>query len=129
MKKIKIFTLCLFLLFSFKSQAQKGSGVVAAVAGIAAIGSAIAINGQMREMAELKATEWILNEHPEFTSFSLKTLDFNAKKKKDASAVSIVTYKLQLFKPSDKPELNGKKYVLFAFLSHGCVSQNGLDFN
>lgn len=129
MKKIKIFTLCLFLLFSFKSQAQKGSGVVAAVAGIAAIGSAIAINGQMREMAELKATEWILNEHPEFTSFSLKTLDFNAKKKKDASAVSIVTYKLQLFKPSDKPELNGKKYVLFAFLSHGWVSQNGLDFN
>ena len=88
-----------------------------------------AINAQMKEMAELRATEWILSEHPEFTSFSLKTLDFDAKKKKDASAVSIVTYKVQLFEPSDNPELNGKKYVLFAFLSHGWVSQNGLDFN
>tara|TARA_B100000809_G_C15018366_1_gene487518 strand:- start:244 stop:960 length:717 start_codon:yes stop_codon:yes gene_type:complete len=129
MKKIKILSLCLCLLFSFKSQAQNDNGIIAAVAGIAAIGSAIAINAQMKEMAELEATEWILNEHPEFTSFSLKTLDFDAKKKKDASAVSIVTYKVQLFEPSDNPELNGKKYVLFAFLSHGWVSQNGLDFN
>lgn len=129
MKKIKIITLCLCLLFSFKSQAQKNNGVVAAVAGLAAIGSAIAINAQMKEMAELKATEWILNEHPEFTSCSLKTLEFDAKKKKDASAVSIVTYKVQLFTPSRDIELDGKKYVLFAFLSHGWVNQNGLDFN
>jgi hypothetical protein len=80
-------------------------------------------------MAELKATEWLLTEHPEFTSFSLKTLDFDAKKKKDASSVSIVTYKVQLFEPSNKPELNGKKYVLFAFLSHGWVNQGGIDFS
>jgi hypothetical protein len=83
----------------------------------------------MKEMTELKATEWILNEHPEFTSCSLKTLEFDAKKKKDASAVSIVTYKVQLFTPSRDIELDGKKYVLFAFLSHGWVNQNGLDFN
>jgi hypothetical protein len=129
MKKIKIITLSLLLTFSLKTNAQKNDGIIAAVAGIAAIGSAIAINSQMKEMAELKATEWLLTEHPEFTSFSLKTLDFDAKKKKDASAVSIVTYKIQLFEPSNKPDLNGKKYVLFAFLSHGWVSQNGLDFN
>tara|TARA_B110000240_G_scaffold70852_1_gene80621 strand:+ start:85 stop:801 length:717 start_codon:yes stop_codon:yes gene_type:complete len=129
MKKIKIITLSLLLTFSLKTNAQKNDGIIAAVAGIAAIGSAIAINSQMKEMAELKATEWLLTEHPEFTSFSLKTLDFDAKKKKDASSVSIVTYKIQLFKPSNKPDLNGKKYVLFAFLSHGWVSQNGLDFN
>jgi hypothetical protein len=129
MKNIKIIILCLLVSFSFKSQAQKNEGIIAAVAGIAAIGGAIAINAQMKEMAELKATEWILNEYPEFTSFSLKTLDFDAKKKKDASAVSIVTYKIQLFEPSDKPDLNGKKYVLFAFLSDGWVSQNGLDFS
>jgi hypothetical protein len=129
MKKIKIIILSLLLAFSLKTNAQKNDGIIAAVAGIAAIGSAIAINAQMKEMAELKATEWLLTEHPEFTSFSLKTLDFDAKKKKDASAVSIVTYKVQLFEPSDKPDLNGKKYVLFAFLSHGWVSQNGLDFN
>jgi hypothetical protein len=129
MKKIKIITLSVLLTFSLKTNAQKNDGIIAAVAGIAAIGSAIAINAQMKEMAELKATEWLLTEHPEFTSFSLKTLDFDAKKKKDASAVSIVTYKIQLFEPSNKPDLNGKKYVLFAFLSHGWVSQNGLDFN
>ncbi|TXD53601.1 MULTISPECIES: hypothetical protein [unclassified Polaribacter] len=129
MKNIKIITLCLCVLFSFKSQAQKNNGIVAAVAGIAAVGTAIAINSQMKEMAELKATEWILGEYSEFTSFSLKTLDFDAKKKKDASAVSIVTYKVQLFKPADKVELNGKKYVLFAFLSDGWINQNGIDFN
>lgn len=128
MKKIKIIILCVFLTFSYKSKAQNNNGIVAAVAGIAAIGSAIAINSQMKEMADLKATEWLLNTHPEFSSFSLKTLDFNAKKKKDASAVSIVTYKIQLFTPSNKPELDGKKYVLFAFLSDGWVSQQGLDF-
>lgn len=115
MKNIKIITLCLLLSFSFKFQAQKNDGVVAAVAGIAAIGSAIAINAQMKEMAELEATEWLLDAHPEFTSFSLKTLDFDAKKAKDASGVSVVTYKIQLFTPSDNPELNGKRFVLFAY--------------
>jgi hypothetical protein len=129
MNKINIIFLCLLLSFSWNYQAQKNNGIVAAVAGVAAIGSAIAINAQMKELAELKATEWILSEHSEFTSFSLKTLDFNAKKKKDASAVSIVTYKIQLFTPSNKPELSGKKYVLFAFLSDGWVNQNGLDFS
>jgi hypothetical protein len=129
MKKIKIITLCLLLSFSFKFQAQKNDGVVAAVAGIAAIGSAIAINAQMKEMAELKATEWLLYAHPEFTSFSLKTLDFDAKKAKDASGVSVVTYKIQLFTPSDNPKLNGKRFVLFAYLSDGWVNQYGLDFS
>ena len=117
------------MLFSLKVNAQKNNGVVAAVAGIAAIGSAIAINGHMKELAELRATEWVLAAHPEFTSFSLKTLDFDAKKAKDASNVSVVTYKIQLFEPKNKPELNGKKYVLFAFLSDGWVSQYGLDFS
>ena len=129
MKKIKMITLSLLLAFSFKTNAQKNNGVVTAVAGIAAIGSAIAINAHMKEMAELKATEWLLTAHPEFKSFSLKTLDFDAKKAKDASRVSVVTYKIQLFTPSKKPELDGKRYVLFAYLSNGWVSQSGLDFS
>jgi hypothetical protein len=129
MKKINITLLCLCVLFSFNTQAQKNNGIVAAVTGIAAIGAAIAINGQMKELAELRATEWVLAAHPEFTSFSIKTLDFDAKKAKDASNVSVVTYKLQLFEPSNKPELDGKKYVLFAFLSDGWVSQYGIDFS
>lgn len=129
MKNIKIFILSLLLVFSFKAQAQKNDGIIAAVAGLAMIGSAIAINEQMKEMAELRATEWLLDAHPEFSSFSLKTLEFDAKKGKDASAVSVVTYKIQLFTPSDKPKLDGKKYILFAFLSDGWVNQNGIDFS
>lgn len=130
MNKIKITLLAFFVIFSFKTQSQsKGDGIVAAVAGIAAIGSAIAINAQMKEMAELKATEWLLTAHPEFSSFSLKTLDFDAKKAKDASNVSVVTYKIQLFTPADKPVLDGKRFILFAFLSDGWVNQYGLDFS
>ncbi len=129
MKKIKIVTLCALMILSIKTHSQKNDGIIAAVGGLAAIGSAIAINAQMKEMAELKATEWLLDAHPEFTSFSLKTLDFDAKKAKDASGVSVVTYKVQLFTPSDKLDLNGKKFVLFAYLSDGWVNQYGLDFS
>lgn len=129
MKKVFLLFLVAIILTPSKVNSQNNNGVAVAVAGIAAIGSAIAINAQMKEMAELKATEWLLHAHPEFTSFSLKTLDFDAKKAKDASGVSVVTYKIQLFTPSDKPDLNGKKFVLFAYLSDGWVNQYGLDFS
>ncbi len=129
MKKVFLLFLVAIILTPSKVNSQNNNGVAVAVAGIAAIGSAIAINAQMKEMAELKATEWLLDAHPEFTSFSLKTLDFDAKKAKDASGVSVVTYKIQLFTPSDKPDLNGKKFVLFAYLSDGWVNQYGLDFS
>jgi len=130
MNKIKITLLSFFVLFSFKSQSQvKGSDVVAFGAGIAAVGSAIAINDKMKEKAELKATEWFLAAHPEYSSFSLKTLDFDAKKAKDASDVSVITYKIQLFTPKNKPVLDGKRFVLFGYLSDGWINQYGLDFS
>lgn len=127
MKNLFIFLL-ISCLFVPKSQAQN-DGVIAAVAGIAAVGAiAISIN-QMKEQAELTATEWLLNNEQNMTSFSLKTLDFDGKKAKDMSTVSLITYKIQEFELAEKPKLDGKKYVLFGFTSGGWISDYGVDFN
>ena len=83
----------------------------------------------MQERAELTATEWVLSNQPEMTSFELKTLDFEGKKLKDMSAVSVILFNIQEFEPQDKPELNGKKQVLFGFTSHGWISEQGINFN
>ena len=48
----------------------------------------------MEERAELVATQWVLSNNPELTSFSLKTLSFDGKKVKEivkAGASIIVT--------------------------------------
>ncbi|EPR73514.1 hypothetical protein ADIWIN_1544 [Winogradskyella psychrotolerans RS-3] len=113
-----------------KLKAQNDGAVAAGIAGgLLAIGAGIAAIKQMEEQAELKATQYILANHPELSSFSLKTLDFDGKKLKDMSAVSVISYKIQEFTPEDKPELNGKKQVLFAFTSQGWINQNGIDFD
>jgi hypothetical protein len=126
-KKSILFLLVLCLFIS-KSKAQD-DGVIAAVAGVAAIGAIVMSIENMKEQAELKATEWLLNNEPNMTSFSLKTLDFDGKKVKDMSAVSLITYKIQEFELAEKPKLDGKKFVLFGFTSHGWISDYGVDFN
>ncbi len=45
------------------------------------------------------------------------------------SSTSVITYKIQEFTPANKPELNGKKQVLFGFTSQGWINQYGIDFN
>jgi hypothetical protein len=45
------------------------------------------------------------------------------------SAVSVISFKIQEFVPMDKPELNGRKQVLFGFTSHGWISEYGIDFD
>lgn len=45
------------------------------------------------------------------------------------SALSLITYKIQEFELSEKPLLNGKKYVLFGFTSTGWISEYEVDFN
>ena len=78
MKKQLLFVL-MVCLFIPKSQAQD-DGLIAAAAGIAAIGAAFASIEQLKEQAELTAMEWLINNRPEMTGFSLKTLDFDGKK-------------------------------------------------
>lgn len=128
MKKVLLVTITLFYLLPQNLNAQK-DGAIAAAGALVAIGAGIAAVKQMEERAELTATQWILSNNPELTSFSLKTLSFNGKKLKDMSATSVITYKIQEFTPKNKPELNGKKQVLFGFTSQGWINQYGIDFN
>lgn len=130
MKKIFICFTLIFYLTPNQSKAQNDGAAVAAVAGgLLAIGAGIAAVEQMKEQAELTATEWVLSNQEQMASFSLKTLDFDGKKLKDMSSVSVISFKIQEFEPMDKPELNGKKQVLFGFTSHGWINEYGIDFN
>ncbi|WP_243471545.1 hypothetical protein [Winogradskyella sp. MH6] len=108
---------------------DKGDVALGIAGGLLAIGSGIAAVEQMKESAELTATQWVLSNLPEKTSFSLKTLDFDGKKLKDMSSVSVISFKIQEFTPGDKPELNGKKEVLLAFTSQGWINEYGINFD
>jgi hypothetical protein len=130
MKKLLTLLMIASVLIPNKVQAQKdGAAAVAAVGGLLAIGAGIAAVKQMQERAELTATEWVLSHQPNMTSFSLKTLDFEGKKLKDMSSVSVILFNIQEFEPQDKPELNGRKQVLFGFTSQGWISEQGINFD
>ena len=117
-------------LFPKQSCAQKDGAAVAAVAGsLLAIGAGIAAVEEMKERAELTATQWVLANNPELKSFSLKTLSFDGKKLKDMSSASVITFKIQEFNPVNDPILDGKKQILFGFTSHGWINEYGIDFN
>ncbi len=125
------FTLLFLFIITFlipkNTQAQDTGSVIAAGAGaLLTIGAGVAAVEQMKERAELTATEWILANNPELVNFSLKTLDFNGKKLKDMSETSVITFKIQEFVPTDKPELNGKKQVLLGFTSYGWINEYGI---
>ena len=130
MKKLLTFLIIISILIPKQAEAQKdGAAAAAVVGGLLAIGAGIAAVKQMQEQAELTATEWVLSNQPEKTSFSLKTLDFEGKKLKDMSSVSVILFNIQEFKPMDKPKLDGKKEVLFGFTSRGWINEQGIDFN
>ena len=131
MKKITLALIIISMFIPRQSIAQSNAavGAVAVGAGLLAIGAGIAAIEDMKERAELTATQWVLANQPEMNSFSLKTLDFNGKKTKDMSATSVISFKLQEFNPSDNPKLDGKKHVLLAFTSYGWISDQGIDFN
>ena len=93
MKKITLLLIIITLLIPKPVKAQeKTAGVVAAVAATGLmLGLAIS---DIKEQAELAATQWLLANHPEITSFNLKVVDFDAKKAKDMSSTSIITYNI-----------------------------------
>ena len=130
MKKTIILLLVLICLLPQNTKAQDDGAAIAAVAGgLLAIGAGIAAVEQMKEHAELTATEWLLTNHPEFNQFSLKTLDFDGKKLKDMSATSVITFKIRDFEINgDEPELGGKR-ILFGFTSFGWINEYGIDFD
>ncbi|MDE3742537.1 hypothetical protein [Maribacter polysaccharolyticus] len=130
MKRVLIvLTVFLSLLPKHNHAQDKGAVAAGAIGALAAIGAGVAAVEQMKERAELTATEWLLANNPELTGFSLKTMDFEGKKLKDMSDVSVITFKIQEFVPADDPKLDGKKQVLLGFTSHGWINEYGIDFN
>ncbi|WP_339703603.1 hypothetical protein [uncultured Marixanthomonas sp.] len=130
MKRLLLLVLLIVFLVPKQAKAQNEGEAIAAVAGgLLAIGAGIAAVEQMKERAELMATEWVLTNHPELSSFRLKTLDFDGKKLKDMSSTSVISFTIQEFIPKDDPEIDGRKQVLFGFTSHGWISEYGIDFN
>ena len=117
------------MLFSSKNFAQTDGAAVALAGSIVALGVGIAAIEDMKERVELRGTEWLLENHPEIKSFSLKTIDFDGKKMKDMSNVSVITFKLQEFTPGENIKLDGRKQVLFAFTSYGWLNDQGIDFS
>ncbi|MBU3820558.1 hypothetical protein KO566_00670 [Flavobacteriaceae bacterium XHP0103] len=130
MRRAIIIFFAFVYLFPQKINAQdNGAAIAAAAGGLLAIGAGIAAIEQMKEQAELTATEWLLTNHPEFNKFTLKTLDFDGKKLKDMSATSVITFTIKEFEfKKDEPEF-GKKYVLFGFTSFGWINEYGIDFD
>lgn len=130
MKKIVLAIIIFTSLVPKQARPQKSAATAAAVVGgLAVAGAIIASIEDLKERAELTATQWVLANHSELTSFSLKTLDFEGKKVRDMSNTTVITFKIQEFIPSDNPTLNGTRYVLFGFTSYGWISEQGIDFN
>ncbi|WP_417361610.1 hypothetical protein [Galbibacter sp.] len=129
MKKLLLVFILVMYLSPKTANAQEGAAAAGIIGGLVAIGVGVAAIEQMKENAELTATQWVLTNRPELENFSLKTLDFDGKKLKDMSAATVITFKIQEFVPNDKPELDGKKQVLFGFTSHGWINQYGIDYN
>jgi hypothetical protein len=129
MKAFLLSLLVITILIPKNVKAQnEGVAAAAVVGGLVAIGAGIVAVEQMKENAELKATEWILSNHPDLTSFSLQTLDFDGKKLKDLSNASVITFEIQQFSPKKDPILDGKKQILFAFTSKNWVNEYGIDY-
>lgn len=130
MKKIVLTIIIIISLIPKQARPQNNAVTTAAVvSGIAAAGAIIASIEDMKERAELTATQWLLANHSEFTSFSLKTLDFENKKVRDMSNSTVITFKIQEFTPTDDPKLNGTRYILFGFTSYGWITEHGIDFS
>jgi hypothetical protein len=128
-KVIFIFTAFLLMLPKQAKAQNTSSAIVGAIATAGIITGAILSSEEMKERAELKATQWLLANHPEFSTFNLETFDFNGKKAKDISSTTVISFKIQEFTPKVDPILDGKKYVLFCFTSYGWVSDQGMDFS
>ena len=137
MRKLLLILIAISCLLPRNLHAQNNENAAIAGAAIGAlVGAAIQIQ-LLKEQVELEATQYILNNFPEYNQFELKTLDFDGKKLKDMSSTSVITFKMTEFDIngdgqsaiSSKNTLLGKRMVLFAFTSHGWVNEYGLNIN
>lgn len=130
MKQLILLLVCVGFLTPKNLNAQNDGAAVAAVAGgIMAIGAGIVAIEQMKEQAELTATEWFLTNKPESSKFSVKTLSFDGKKLKDMSSTSVITFKIREFDIINNETTLGKKFILAGFTSHGWINEYGINFD
>ena len=120
MKRITLALIILFTVFPQKSEAQKDETVAAVAAGLFTIGTAIAALEQMKEQLEHKAVEEILANH-NMDKFKLKTGTLDGVSASDMSSIGVVTYEIDNYD-------DGKRYILFSFLSSGWINEYGVDF-
>ena len=120
MKRITLALIILFIVFPQKSEAQIDDTIAAAAAGVFVAGSAIAAMEQMKERLEHKAVEEILANHS-MVNFRLKTSTLNGVSASDMSSLGVVTYEIDNYD-------DGKRYILFSFLSSGWINEYGVDF-
>lgn len=128
MKKLLILVITLTYLLPYNLKAQN-EGAAVAIGGLLAIGAGIAAVEQMKEQAELTATEWFLTAHPEYDKFRLKTLDFDGKKLKDMSSTSVISFKIKIFDIIEDEPNFGQRYVLLGFTSAGWINEYGINFD
>lgn len=129
MKQIPVLISLMFSIFILQAQDYKTDIAISSLDGIASVIAGVSGVKYLEEQAEYAATQWVLSNKPTLTSFSLKTMDFDGKKVKDLSTTTLITYEIQEFVPSDNPELNGNRYVLFCFTSAGWINSYGIDLN
>tara|TARA_B110001450_G_C17538224_1_gene447521 strand:- start:117 stop:890 length:774 start_codon:yes stop_codon:yes gene_type:complete len=137
MKKILFLFIIIILLVPKQSKAQDEASI-----GASAVLGGLTARENIKEQAELKATEWILTNKPDLKNFYVSTLDFNNTKSRDMSSSSVITFLLQEFTINRdaytskgtlirgaKKYNGGDKYVLYAFTSKGWVNQYGVDYS
>ena len=96
-----------------------------------AVAMGIAVE-QIKEQIELNATEYILKNHPDLKQFNLKILRLDGKKISDISRTSVIIFRIREFKINSDgiaDYSDDKKKILFAFTSHGWVSNNGVNYS
>ena len=134
MRNFILLTLIGFFIFKPIDTRSQNSDDAAVLAG-AVVGAGIAILsiGQAKEMAELKATEWIL-ANTDMKKFNVKTLSFNGKKLKDMSSSSLLPFEVYEFDIENKT--NGdyefkviKRYVLMMYGYPGFINEYGISYN
>jgi len=123
MKNYHYLLLTFLIIFPININAQNKDSetATAVIGGIAGIAAGIAAVQQLKEGLELKAVEEILFTYPNMLNFELKTSTLKGTKAKDLSSVGVVTFEITDFK-------DGKRYVLFSFLSSGWSNQYGFDY-
>ena len=122
----------LYILKPVDTYSQNEDGVAVAAAAVVA-GATILTIGQAKEMAELKATEWILS-NTDMKKFNVKTISFNGKKLKDMSSSSLIPFEVYEFDIENKT--NGdyefeviKRYVLLMYGYPGFINEYGIRYN